>query len=555
MMVDDEPILMEVIQSLLEERGYRRFVTCNCSRNALAMIAERAPDVLLLDLVMPEVSGFEILEALRRQPSTRHLAVIVLTSSAEAETKLRALELGATDFLAKPVDPSELALRLRNTLRSKAYQDRLTNVDDVTGLANRKRLRDVLEWLMRKQRLDGDEGYLLLLGLDNFKAINDALGPAFGDEVLRQLASRLEFVAKERRIRGGVHIARAGGDEFALVLRGGPRQLVAGLAGRILRELTLPFEVAGNELFVNAAIGVALASETATADELLQKAGVAEKAAKMRQRERVAFYSAEIDAEAKGLLQLENDLRHGLGRDQFQLYFQPKVDVRARRVVGMEALIRWFRDGKEVPPCDFIPLAERTGLIIPIGEWVIAEACRACKELERRGIDVKVSVNVSAHQIVDAGLVPALERALKDTDLMPAKLVVEITETVVMDDAELSLAILHRIRDLGITLSIDDFGTGYSSLSYLKRLPIGELKIDRAFLGGLPGDDDDVAIVRAVLALAASLGLTVTAEGAETAQQVAFLVDQQCDQIQGFYFSRPLSFVDFEVFCRDFAWG
>ena len=553
MLVDDEPILMELVQVFLQERGYHRFVTCDQSTEALELIAQKTPDVLLLDLVMPEVTGFDILTALRAELTTRHLPIIVLTSSSDSETKLKALEMGATDFLAKPVDPSELALRLRNTLMVKAYQDRLTNYDQLTGLPNRKLFIERLGWAMRRTDHAHDDMCLLLVGIDRFKHINDALGPTTGDEVLRQFGARLKYAAGDEESVLLDNIARLGSDEFSILLETGETKNVNDVAQQILSDIAYPFKVDDQEVFVRASIGISMISQAETVDELLQHASLAQKYAKQNGGKTFQMYSAEIDAEATAMLQMENDLRYALENKELELFYQPKVDAKTKKIIGMEALIRWFRRGEMVSPVNFIPLAEDTGLIVPIGEWILAKACNKAKALQEMGFDIKVSVNVSARQIADANLSNAIRDALTLSQLSPDKLMLEITESVIMDHVEEQLAVLHAIKALGISLSIDDFGTGYSSLSYLKRFPIDELKIDRSFLMELPDDDDDAAIVRAILALAHSLGLYVTAEGVETEEQSVFLAEHDCEIFQGYYFSKPLPFDTLCQFCRDQA--
>lgn len=553
MMVDDEPILMEVIQAFLEERGYRRFITCDQSTKALDLVRQHNPDVLLLDLVMPEVTGFDILAALKKVESTRHLPVIILTSSNDSETKLKALDMGAMDFLAKPVDSSELALRLRNTLTVKAYQDRLTNFDQLTGLPNRKYFLERLGRASDEASHDEQEMSLLLVGLDRFKNINDTLGPSIGDEILVQVAARIKQVVGHDETSNPNNVARLGGDEFSILLTDQHSSKTAEIAQSILDEVGNPFDIEDQEIFVSASIGISGTGDVKNADELLQKASVAEKFAKQSGRNTFQFYSSEIDAESRKRLDLENDLRRALENNELELYYQPKVNTRTRRIDGMEALIRWHHStGELILPSIFIPIAEESGQIVPIGEWILEEACKRSKELEGFGINSKVSVNVSALQVADDNLCNALRHALKVSNLAPNKLVIEITESAYMSDVEKSRGVLNDICATGASLSIDDFGTGYSSLSYLKRLPIAELKIDQSFLLDLPDNTDDAAIVRAIIAMAHSLDLTVTAEGVETEAQVTFLEAQGCEVLQGYFFSKPLPFDEFRDLCVKF---
>lgn len=548
MMVDDEPILMGVAQVFLEEAGYSRFILCEDSSAAIDIIKEQSPDVLLLDLVMPGITGFDILFELSKSEETRYLPVIVLTSSSDSETKLKALEMGATDFLAKPVDASELSLRLRNTLTVKAYQDRLANFDQLTGLANRASFLERLEWAMRRLRLENEKRNVLLLGLDRFKQINDTLPPGVGDELLVRVANRLNDVILSKNEDTAV-LARLGGDEFALLYKPVSDASLTGLADALLAEIREPFHIDDTtEVFLTGSIGISSTTDVEHHAELLQKASVAEKFAKQSGRDRFQVYSTEIDAESAGLLQMEGDLRKALENDQLELHYQPKLDAKSHKIIGMEALIRWHLNGDLISPLQFIPIAEDSGLIVPIGEWILKTACRQAQELETIGFDTKVSVNVSGHQIPDPNLTNAINLALNESGLAPERLIIEITESVMMGDVPKSLEVLDRIRSLGVALSVDDFGTGYSSLSYLKRFPISELKIDQSFVFGLPDNSEDATIVRAILAMAHALDLTVTAEGVETLEQAKFLAQYDCETLQGYYFSKPLPFNQFREF-------
>lgn len=551
MMVDDEPILMGVVQSFLEDFGYKRFITCEDSTQAIDVIRAKQPDVLLLDLVMPEVTGFDILVALSNDEELSHLPVIVLTSSGDSETKLKALELGATDFLAKPVDSSELALRLRNTLTVKAHQDRLANSDQLTGLPNRKTFLERLDWAMRRKKLELEDRSIMILGLDRFKSINDSLSLAVGDEILIQVAGRLDDVVRASGIEDAT-LARLSGDEFALLFAPAEAAFAQRIAAAMLTEIRAPFFIDGNEVFITASIGITSTMDVTQPDEMLQKASVAEKFAKQQGRDSYQMYSAKIDAEAEALYRLSIDLRRALENDELELFYQPKLDAKSLQIIGMEALLRWrHSDGSFIPPDRFIPIAESTGLIVPIGQWILNQACKQNKELEALGFDYKVSVNVSGHQIVDDNFFAGVKSALSESGLAPTKLIVEITESVVMGDVEKSLQVLNQVKDLGISLSIDDFGTGYSSLSYLKRFPISELKIDQSFVRELEEDSHDATIVRAILAMAHALDLSVTAEGVETLHQAKYLADINCELLQGYYFSKPAPLDGFKAFCKD----
>jgi len=553
MMVDDEPILMDLVQAYLEDWGYKQFMMCEDSSKAIELINAKHPDVLLLDLVMPEVSGFDILKLLRRNEATRYLPVIVLTSSSDSETKLKALELGATDFLAKPVDSSELALRLRNTLTVKAHQDRLADYDQLTDLPNRRVFQERIEWAMRRKTLHSETHELFLLGLDRFKQINETLGPQVGDRILRDVANRLVSIVGDKNLEQAM-LARIGGDEFGLLYDNSDSGATLTLATSILEEIDQPFHIDNDEIFVTASIGIASTDDVQKPLELIPKASVAEKYAKKVNKSSYQLYSPGIDSEAAELFRLETELRRALDFNEFELFYQPKMDAKRRIPIGMEELIRWRPGGGDfVPPDKFIPIAESTGLIVAIGEWVLRQACLQTKVLELQGIETKVSVNVSAYQIVDRNLIPTVYQALEESQLAPEKLVIEITESAMMGDVEKTLRVLQNIRNLGVSLSIDDFGTGYSSLSYLKRFPISELKIDQSFLREFPGNEEDTAIINAILALAHALDLTVTAEGVEQQEQAEYLTDRGCELLQGYYFSKPLSFKDYCEFSANFS--
>jgi diguanylate cyclase (GGDEF)-like protein len=558
MMVDDEPTTIEVIQALLETEGYRRFVTTAQSNRAMDLLASENPDAVLLDLHMPEVTGFDILAFARRDSRYRHIPIIVLTSSNDSETKLRALQLGATDFLAKPVDPSELALRLRNTLAAKAYQDRLTYYDTLTGLPNRRMFMDRLIWSLRCAKRDGTGGAVLHIDLDYFQKINDTLGHAVGDRLLIGIGQRLlqcvpgvDTGSATDGNESQAILARVGGDEFNVLLPEMARiENAALMAGNILAAMKEPFEVDGHEVFITPSIGVAVfPSDGEASDTLLKHAGVAMNQAKQHGRNTYEFYSTKMNAKALERLSLENQLRRALAREELLLVYQPKIDIRTGRVVGAEALLRWNHPEQGlISPISFIPLAEQTGLIVSFGEWVLHTACRQNKAWQSAGLpNIHIAVNVSARQFRDVRFIRTISEVLEDSGLEPQYLTLELTENTIMENTKENLDTLHRIKTMGVKLSVDDFGTGYSSLSYLKQLPLDELKIDRSFISEIRSEADDAPIVTAIIAMAHSLGLTVVMEGIETEQQLVFARDRSCDEYQGYLFSKPVTSRQFET--------
>jgi diguanylate cyclase (GGDEF)-like protein len=559
MMVDDEPILMAVIEEFLGEAGYENFLAVEDSTKALAILRERQPDVLLLDLVMPEVDGFEILHEVRAHLDTRHLPVIVLTSSSDAATKLRALELGATDFLAKPVDSSELVLRLRNTLTVKAYQDQLAFYDTLTGLPNRTLFTDRLKWALQHADRTRKSAAVLNIDLDRFKNINDTLGPRIGDALLAQVASRLTdcirmdaYINYSDRAELSSSVSRLGGDEFSVILHEISRvENASYVARRLTQSMVDPFYIDEHEIFLSTSIGIALYPEDGLeVDTLMKNVAVATEFAKQQGRNNYQFYSEQLNARSEERLKLETDLRRAIERGQLEIYYQPKIEGISGRVSGMEALIRWHRsEHGTILPSEFIPVAEQMGQIVIMGNWLLNDVCRQHREWMEDGLGpLKVSVNVSGHQFSDIDLCRFLRDALNKHKMDASSLILEITESVLMGDVEGSIQTMHEIKELGLALSIDDFGTGYSSLSYLKQFPVEELKIDRSFIMDLPESRDDKAIVRAIIALADGLDLDVVAEGVETEQQLNFLNENGCGTIQGYYFSKPLPAAEFKQF-------
>lgn len=562
MMVDDEPTTTEVLQMFLEAAGYTKFVTRNDSRTAIDALREDTPDVLLLDLMMPEVSGFEILAAMREDDVLRHIPVIMLTSSVDAETKLQALELGATDFLGKPVDPSELALRLRNTLRAKAHQDRLAHYDALTGLPNRALCQGRLDAALAATIAENRQCAVLHVDLDRFRRVNDSLGQKMGDMVLKSVAQRLEGVVMlgDQTLdlaalpQSEPFVARLGADEFAIVMPCiNDVDHVTRTASRVRGAFLQPFVLVRDDVFVTAAVGIAMCPRDGTrADDLLQKAASATAHAKTHGLKHHQFYSSDVTEHASRRLQLETLLYKAVENDQLSIAYQPKLAVGNDAVVGAEALLRWtLPDGTSVSPGEFIPIAEECGLIVDVGASVLRMACRQLRDWQAAGLsDINLAVNVSAVQFRDAAFLDVLEAALGDAGINGTQLTVEVTEGVLMNNADESTRTLSRIRELGPRISIDDFGTGYSSLAYLKRFAIDELKIDGSFIRDIPHDPDNCAIVNAVIGLSHGLGLRVVAEGVEEETQHAFLREHGCNVFQGFLASRALPPAQFLAFVR-----
>lgn len=556
MLVDSEELSLEILKAFLQQVGYPNVVGTCQPEEVLDMLNYERPDVLLLDLVMPGVSGFEILAHMQGDRFLKRIPVIVLTTATDAATKLQALERGATDFLTKPVDSSELVVRLRNTLVVKSYQDKLAYSDILTGLPNRERFLERLDWTIRFARRYGTIGAVLHVGLDRFKQINEALGPTVGDRLLWAVAQRLRDSLRDSDVlmcstdeAQQPMLSRMGGDEFTVLLSVVDASADAvRVAQRILSIFEDSFHVDGHELFVTCCIGIALFPADGTArDTILKAASFAMHQAKREGHDGYRFFLKDLSAKSRLRLSLETELHKAIERNELALLYQPKVDLKSNRLVGAEALVRWRHPQHGMlNPGEFISLAEETGLILPLGQWALHTACRQVAAWLAAGLEApRISVNVSSHQFRQPTFADNVRAAVAEARISPAYLCLEITESAIMENAQEFILTLDELKASGVALSIDDFGTGYSSLSYLKRFPIDELKVDRSFISGVERDIDNAAIVTAIIAMAHSLGLEVVAEGVETGPELAFLQHLGCEVCQGFLYSRPLPAADF----------
>ena len=416
----------------------------------------------------------------------------------------------------------------------------LANHDPLTALPNRTMFHDALRHAIAQAKLHGEQLALLFIDLDRFKVINDSLGHDAGDQLLRAVAERLSGALKESDL-----LARLGGDEFVMLIeRTHDVQEIAHFAESILRALGKPFMLEGREFFVSCSIGISLfPHDGEDGQSLLKNADIALYRAKETGKNTYQFFSADMNSKAFEILVMENSLRSALKRNEFRLRFQPQIRLSDGQIAGAECLLRWSHpDLGEVPPLRFIPLAEETGLINPIGEWLLHEACREAKAWEDAGLPpIRLSVNLSPRQFQRATLLPTVASALRDSGLAPERLELEITESVIMRQPEEAVALMEDLTDLGVWLAIDDFGTGYSSLSHLKHFPIQTLKIDRSFIEGVTDHHDDKAIAETIITLGKQLGLTVIAEGVETRAQHSFLTARGCDMGQGYLYGRPMT--------------
>lgn len=427
--------------------------------------------------------------------------------------------------------------RAEERIRQLAYYDSLT------GLANRSQLNERLSVMLEKARINEQAIALLFIDLDRFKPINDTMGHPAGDAVLQEVANRLKSCVKKNDF-----ICRMGGDEFTLAIDAQPKSRVAAnarnVANRILQVLNEPYVIGKHEVFISGSIGVAIYPEDAISEiDLIKRADMAMYRAKELGRNNVQFFDHSMSEQAFERLVLENDIRHALDRNQLELYYQPQYRSATQQAIAVEALLRWHHPEKGVlPPSIFIPIIEDTGLIDTIGRWVINEACLQFSRWRGRDLKLeRIAVNVSARQFKQADFINIVLEAIENSGIRTYELELEITESILIDDVEHTLNTLKALQKIGVRASIDDFGTGYSSLNYLKQFPVDTLKIDRSFVQGLPDNAGDAQIAHTIIAMAHNLGMGVIAEGVESQEQLEFLIQANCEEVQGFLFSQPMA--------------
>jgi diguanylate cyclase (GGDEF)-like protein/PAS domain S-box-containing protein len=425
----------------------------------------------------------------------------------------------------------------------------LAYYDTLTDLPNRLLFNDHLNYYLNKAKHNNQLMAVIQLDIDRFKNINDSLGHSIGDQLLQDVAERLKFCLSKEEI-----VARMSGDEFIILLpRVAKQELITKKVHKIIKTFKQPLMIDDHEFFITISLGISLfPSDGDDIESLVKNAETAMYRAKEQGRNNYQFYSPAMNDKIFERMALENNLRKALKRKEFLLHYQPRVNIETGQFTSMEALIRWRHpDLGLVSPADFIPVAEETGLILPIGEWVLRTACLQNKAWQKAGFPpMRMAVNIAARQFHEQSLLKIISKVLDETGLEPEYLELEITENSIMQNTETTIALLHELKKMGVRLSIDDFGTGYSSLSYLKSFPIDTLKIDKSFVRDITNNPDDAAIATSIITLAHSLNFNVIAEGVETGEQFSFLKEQLCDDVQGFYFSKPLSAEKFEKTIR-----
>jgi diguanylate cyclase (GGDEF)-like protein len=540
LIVDDDRSTRSALRLALHRSGFR-IGEAGDGNQALDWLEHNLADAILMDALMPVMDGFAACAALKQHPVWKDIPVLMITALEDRQSIERAFESGASDFIPKPIHLSVLNQRVRRIIdatRAERHVRQLAYNDALTGLPNRLLFVEYLNHAIAQTKTSNGVLAVLFLDLDRFKFINDTLGHEAGDQLLATMAQRLKGC-----VRADDCVARLGGDEFTVLLDDLPNiGVAASVAQNICRTVSAPLIVGGQEVVVTASIGISLYPDDGQdVSSLLRHADTAMYRAK-HGGSGFCYYESTMEVAISDRLKLENDLRRALERDEITVFYQPVIHTGSGKIAGVEALVRWMHpEHGIVSPADFIPIAEETGLILPLGERVLRTACVQARAWLDSGLaDFHVAVNLSAKQLEQPDLRAIILSALHDSGLPASALVLEITESVLMQRAKESIGILHDLRSLGIGLSIDDFGTGYSSLSYLKHLPANTLKIDRSFIQDIPDDKDAVAIVTGIMALAHSLRMKVVAEGVETPAQQQTLARLNCDHLQGFLFSKPL---------------
>jgi diguanylate cyclase len=514
------------------------------------------PDLIICDVMMPKLDGYSVLATLRHDPDVAAIPFIFLTAKSGKQDRREGMKLGASDYLVKPVGQIELLESVATQLEKcaalkgfysntlQATQDRINYLlyyDQLTALPNRLALHQKLDKIIvETANRHGGIIPIMAIDLDRFKRINDTFGNAFGDHLLRSVAERLLVCIDRDHI-----VSRLNADEFLIILAGtDSKGKATKLANDILKALSKPFAIAGQEICITSSIGIATYPQDGSdIDTLIKHVNIAMNHAKQQGGSCYEFYLPEIDIGFSEHLGLQADLHYAQARNEFQVYYQPQVDLKTRKIIGAEALLRWHHPKHGmVSPDRFIPLAEENGEILPIGEWVMSTACKATKlwqEMlgERSGNSLprmKIAVNLSGRQFQQPDLNSKIVQVLEDMELEPQYLELELTESMIVRDVESSIAKLSALKLLGLQISIDDFGMGYSSFASLKQLPFDILKIDRCFIRNIDTDIKNQAITKSIIQMAHNMDLKVIAEGVETSAELEFLVQNDCDEIQGY---------------------
>ncbi|MGK7941042.1 MAG: EAL domain-containing protein [Crocosphaera sp.] len=569
LIVDDKPTNVRVLSTMLTKVGYKvRGVTTG--KMALIAAKSQTPALILLDVKMPDLNGYEVCQQLKNIPETAEIPIIFLSALQDVDDKIKAFEAGGVDYIIKPFQFQEVLARvsIHLTLQKARYQlqelnNRLEQQvqkqtvdlaeikqqlihdalhDSLTQLPNRSLFLERVNSAL--QRVKEEEDYrfaVLVIDLDRFKMINDSGGHILGDRLLVKVSHTLHTLVSPADT-----VARIGGDEFAVLLD--PIDEVneaLKVAEQVKQTLTTSFLIEEQEIFTSPSIGVTISMPSYdSAAEILRDANLAMGEAKDRGGTRYELFNPQMHKQALKLITLERDLRYAIDKQEFDTYYQPIIDLQEMKLIGFEALIRWQHPHKGfISPGEFIPVSEETGLIIPIGKMVLEKVCYQIENWKKKfpkAISLTVAVNLSSKQLKEENFIQEIDEILEQTGLNPKNLKVEITETSLIEHSLITTQLLRKLKERNLEICLDDFGTGYSSLSYLHRFPVDTLKIDRSFINCIGKPEENLEIIQSIITLAHNLGMEVVAEGIETKEQLIYLQKSHCDLGQGYFFNRPL---------------
>ncbi|MGB3189504.1 MAG: EAL domain-containing protein [Limnoraphis sp.] len=570
LIVDDTPMNLRLLSTMLSDQGYEVRQAIN-GKMALTAVQTCPPSLILLDIMMPDIDGYEVCSFLKNDPKTADIPIIFLSALDDVLDKVKAFKVGGVDYITKPFEFEEILARVKNQLALKDAKSKLSTLnsqlekrveqrkkqlevanakllemalhDPLTGLPNRRFLMEQLEQSLNRAKQDSQSQFaVLFLDCDRFKVVNDSLGHLVGDELLIALSRRLETLLNPDDI-----LARLGGDEFIILLKSiHHSQQVTQIANSILEALSQPFQLEGYEVFINTSIGIALWHPNyENPEHLLRDADNAVYKAKALGRGRYHIFDSTMHVAAINTLELETELHKAIKEQELVVYYQPIVVLNTGKIVGFEALVRWQHPTRGlISPHSFIPIAEEIGLIIPLGQWVLHQSCQQLQTWKKQNLvddSFFVSVNLSARQLTQLNLNEQVDQIIHDTQINPQCLKLEITESSLMENPQIAIEILKKFKQRGIQLGIDDFGTGYSSLSYLHYFPLDTLKIDQSFVKQIDENSKHLGLVPIIINIAKILEMNVIAEGIETPTQLRQLLSLNCKLGQGYLFSRPVN--------------
>mgnify|MGYP000503447422 FL=1 len=569
LIADDVPSNLVLLEALISSEGVE-VLKATSGQEAIDILSKVDVSLVLLDVIMPDIDGYEVAEVIRSTPRTKYVPIIFVTGSDKTDDNiLKSYQSGVVDVLYKPLQPAVIIAKVRVFLeldqqrrlikqQSEELETALKRLqhyaqhDQLTQLFNRDQITSILKRLMASSRRTKKQIGLFFLDLDHFKNVNDSLGHDIGDLLLKGAADRIKNAVRESDF-----VARLGGDEFSVILSNLDHPASASqVAQKILDALALPHHINGHEILISCSIGIALHDgKSDSTTDLLKSADSAMYQAKRKGRNQFAYFSPELEQQAIKKMDISRGLHDAMENNELSIHYQPQIAAATGEMIGFEALLRWEKDGNWISPGEFIPIAEESGLIPKLGAWVLLHSCLDLKKWQDDGIigeSIKVAVNISNRQIQASNFLTVVKNVLQESKISPTCVEFELTESSVMDDPESTISTFNEIHKLGIEISVDDFGTGYSSLSYLRQLPLDCIQIDQSFTQDIGLDKNDEAIVKAIIALSHNLELKVVAEGVETEQQAAFLRKHRCDILQGYLFSRPIPQQDVAEFVTSF---